>query len=639
MVRQGMTGRTWQFKPDAATMTDLRNGAGIEIDNGGQGNFVRIREKSYALQELDPSTTPVPSCRINRILRTTPPNGNAPAGDQRSKGGTYYGMSLGVMVSTKGREAATGAIYHVTVRNLAALSALKVGHDVSIVTDAGPGEWAGRKWAVVRVEIGGKLEAYTFPVSLDANPEGPSSTVIFTDAARRTVTIRDNKTGRTMQFDAGTTPLEDLHPNTEIEISGGTVTPLMGNVDSIKKFYALNEPDPLQPCCAISQIFLALHGIVLRNKATGATHRATVGNQAVLSTLKVGQNVSMEATGKWAMFLYELDGKPATYSFPIEGASQKSSGPKSQVRYVARWDVQQSGVQDNLNGVVFPSSTTGYAVGANGTILKTTDEGKTWRRLVERKEAGPVFDEVLFSSPTEGWVKGETTLLHTSDGGETWDRPTAPGTSYGPCAVSGNTFYQMPIPRLGAHIDATSDGGKTWKVLEGKLPSNAFVTVCFVDDKHGWLAQAGGHTARTEDGGATWTTVDVPNGGSFSRIQFVTADTGWIMSSRDHGGGIHATSDGGKTWVARYAGIESYYPIADMRFLNDKNGFLLAADKNGYQCLRTDTGGTKWATIGHLIVDHHVHSLSFPDTTHGWVVGDKGYIVHYHLVPVTGPGK
>ena len=69
----------------------------------------------------------------------------------------------------------------------------------------------------------------------------------------------------TLQFNAGATPLEDLHPNTGIEISGGNNN-VLGNVDSIKKFYALNEPDPTAPCCGVTQPCLT--NLLLRPQVT-----------------------------------------------------------------------------------------------------------------------------------------------------------------------------------------------------------------------------------------------------------------------------------------------------------------------------------------------------------------------------------
>lgn len=50
--------------------------------------------------------------------------------------------------------------------------------------------------------------------------------------------------------------------------------------------------------------------------------------------------------------------------------------------------------------------------------------------------------------------------------------------------------------------------------------------------------------------------------------------------------------------------------------------------------IRTTDGGWSWGLIGSLGASGAVHAISFPDGEHGWVVGDRGFIIHYHLVPV-----
>ncbi|MBK6641861.1 MAG: hypothetical protein IPG39_11840 [Bacteroidetes bacterium] len=44
----------------------------------------------------------------------------------------------------------------------------------------------------------------------------------------------------------------------------------------------------------------------------------------------------------------------------------------------AQWYQQISGTEDDLTSVYFTDYYTGYVVGYNGTILKTTDAGFTW---------------------------------------------------------------------------------------------------------------------------------------------------------------------------------------------------------------------------------------------------------------------
>ncbi len=58
----------------------------------------------------------------------------------------------------------------------------------------------------------------------------------------------------------------------------------------------------------------------------------------------------------------------------------------NQPKIIYRWDVQKSGVNDDLWGVSFVNRQVGYAVGEANTLLKTTDGGNTWTALMERKE-------------------------------------------------------------------------------------------------------------------------------------------------------------------------------------------------------------------------------------------------------------
>ena len=67
----------------------------------------------------------------------------------------------------------------------------------------------------------------------------------------------------------------------------------------------------------------------------------------------------------------------------------------------------------------FADASSGWAVGANGTVLASTDGGVTWRSL----PSGTAFDlrAVQFTDARNGWVAGaHGTLLATSDAGTTW---------------------------------------------------------------------------------------------------------------------------------------------------------------------------------------------------------------------------
>src|SRR5712691_11962104 len=78
---------------------------------------------------------------------------------------------------------------------------------------------------------------------------------------------------------------------------------------------------------------------------------------------------------------------------------------KTEPRMIARWDVQPTGVIDDLTAVYFVNDNLGFASGKNNTIIRTTDGGKSWKRLLERREGGPQYDQLIFINEKEGWLK------------------------------------------------------------------------------------------------------------------------------------------------------------------------------------------------------------------------------------------
>ncbi|MDT7780529.1 MAG: hypothetical protein QOC99_3041 [Acidobacteriota bacterium] len=80
---------------------------------------------------------------------------------------------------------------------------------------------------------------------------------------------------------------------------------------------------------------------------------------------------------------------------------------------------QTPGSSMRLNAVSFADTRRGWAVGAGGAVLATTDGGRTWRAQQSGTESD-LFD-VKFFDEREGWaVGGDGTAIHTADGGATW---------------------------------------------------------------------------------------------------------------------------------------------------------------------------------------------------------------------------
>ena len=83
------------------------------------------------------------------------------------------------------------------------------------------------------------------------------------------------------------------------------------------------------------------------------------------------------------------------------------------------WTEVNTGAGHNLWGVSVINDNTAYAVGDQGTIVKTTDEGNNWASIPSGTTS--YFNSVQFINSNLGWAVGENgTIAKTTNGGTNW---------------------------------------------------------------------------------------------------------------------------------------------------------------------------------------------------------------------------
>jgi photosystem II stability/assembly factor-like uncharacterized protein len=240
------------------------------------------------------------------------------------------------------------------------------------------------------------------------------------------------------------------------------------------------------------------------------------------------------------------------------GCEQAKPGPLYKTSDAGRhWTLVTS--QAGLNGancraglpIYFSSVTTAWLECSDGSVLVTRDGGSTWAVQVLVQENCcetllPVFLDVNHGIYFES---SASALLMTSDGGVTWSSRGLPPLAtyscagkYGPTTCSNDIIPDVSFisPSEGWAIvgtgnqdgsqftlrtEHTVNGGQTWAVLNGKLPtapSSAFpnaplATLSFVDASDGfwWIPASDASAAvfyRTNDGGQSWTAVQMTAG-------------------------------------------------------------------------------------------------------------------------------
>jgi photosystem II stability/assembly factor-like uncharacterized protein len=229
------------------------------------------------------------------------------------------------------------------------------------------------------------------------------------------------------------------------------------------------------------------------------------------------------------------------------------------------WTRKDSQNKSHLFDVAAVEGGNAWIVGQLGTILHTKDGGVTWEQqkyevafsdqkggapsisIAEEENEGAAeearLNSVAFADAKNGWIVGEFGLiLRTTDGGETWKRQHGPS---GKLLFKVHTFDKDHALIAGAEgsLMETDDGGTSWKVIETdkaenllglfasgsklsivgtqglfmvrNVPAEKFATislgiytwlnsVCFLDEKIGFIVGGRGSLLRTTDGGLSW---------------------------------------------------------------------------------------------------------------------------------------
>jgi photosystem II stability/assembly factor-like uncharacterized protein len=283
----------------------------------------------------------------------------------------------------------------------------------------------------------------------------------------------------------------------------------------------------------------------------------------------------------------------------------------------ADWTKRATGTFLPLYAVSFADTSTGVAVGENGTIVRTSDGGQTWTPVSSGTAEHLVGVE--FSSPLDATAVGYAgTILRTTDGGATWT-PRTSGTGETLWDVSFADASTGTVVGFGGTVLRTTDGGDTWTPQSSGVTARLF-GVDFTDALTGTAVGNGGRILRTTDGGAAWTSQTSGTLVQLRHVSFVDAFTGTVVGED---GTILSTDDGGANWVPQTSVATSW--LGGVTHAGAGTG--LAVGDDGV-ILRTADGGITWrCESGGVQTD--INAVTFVDEKTAIAVGDGGVALRW----------
>ncbi|MCY7361062.1 MAG: hypothetical protein LH629_03185, partial [Ignavibacteria bacterium] len=157
------------------------------------------------------------------------------------------------------------------------------------------------------------------------------------------------------------------------------------------------------------------------------------------------------------------------------------------------WINQNSGTIESLNSVKFINSETGWCVGNNSKILKTTNSGNNW--TVQGNNIVGNSYSLLFTSTVTGYIVGDSNLsgfvFKTTNSGNNWF-PIGPKNIYPLKSIyfinkdMGFTaeFIEDMSNEL-AKIYFTTNAGNSWDSIQTQY--KIIHDIQFLNESTGWL--------------------------------------------------------------------------------------------------------------------------------------------------------
>lgn len=321
-------------------------------------------------------------------------------------------------------------------------------------------------------------------------------------------------------------------------------------------------------------------------------------------------------------------------------------------RPAPHWELKETGTPEvRFRGLSAVGRDTAWVAGTQGTVLRTTDGGASWRNVSPPGASDLQFRDIEAFDARRAVVlaigEGEASRVYrTDDGGASWTESfrNTDAKAFYDCM----TFFDrrhglaMSDPVDGRfRILSTGDGGRSWKVLPSAgMPAAldgeagfAASGQCLVASGPSdvWLATGGGARARvlhSADRGLTWTAADTPiPAGDPAKGVFALA-----FRDRAHGlavGGDYrpdqaspqaaaVTGDGGRTWRPAAAPPPAYRSGA--AWLPHSRAAALAVGPTGTD-LTTD-GGRTWRTVDTGSYD----TVDCAADLGCWAAGEKGRV-------------
>ncbi|MCW8883657.1 MAG: YCF48-related protein [Motiliproteus sp.] len=247
-----------------------------------------------------------------------------------------------------------------------------------------------------------------------------------------------------------------------------------------------------------------------------------------------------------------------------------------------------------------------FAAGERGHIIYSEDQGSSWQQATVPVSSS--LTAISFVDANTGWAVGhDGVVLKSSDGGGSWVKQLD-GYQINRMVLAA---YSQQMQQLRQQLEQLQDQEADTEELEITIedleivledaqlaekegPTKPLLDLLFLDPMHGWVIGSYGLILETHDGGSNWlpvmTSLDNPDGFHLNTI--LRTSRGDLLIAGE-GGVLFRSQDEGGSWQRLDSPYEgSYYAALETQ----PAGTLLVVGLRG-RAFRSEDGGDSWLEL------------------------------------------
>jgi photosystem II stability/assembly factor-like uncharacterized protein len=284
----------------------------------------------------------------------------------------------------------------------------------------------------------------------------------------------------------------------------------------------------------------------------------------------------------------------------------------------AQWINQTSGVTNQLNDVNFIDNNTGWIVGRQGTMLRTTNGGNSW----SAQNSGTTEDlnAIHMINVNLGYAVGDRGRILKYNG-TSWSALSTGETRhvYGVHFVNENIGWAVGD---WGRLYYTSNGGSSWRNQNDPTNSTKFNAVYALSESEAWAVGTNGRILRYN--GNTWGVRTSGVNVELLGVHFLNSNFGFAVGKNST-----ILFWDGNAWATQNLGLgNNSENIFDVHVLSTTEAYAVVSPGFGGRGVILKYNGSTWSKDYEFsdLGSELFYGLHFPSATRGFAVGGGGLI-------------